>query len=377
MAVLPEAGTISVARGVPSPDMFPLRELAEAAQRAINEDGGVALNYGAPRGYGPMLELLAGRHHCHPDHVVLTPGSLIALNFVFEAVRSLNARVIVESPTYDRVLRSLRNLGLDISWIHRTNENIDLDKLRSIVSHDDRPSLFYILPTFHNPTGTSLAEPVRHELVGLADECDLYVLEDDPYGLLRVEGESPASLYALLSARGRRDLALFASSFSKTVAPGLRVGYLLLPDAFLGEVEALAAKTYLSPPLFPQAQLFEFLKVGDFEPHLELLRAKLRARRDALLAVLEDGMPVGTRWTRPEGGYFLWLEFPDGLDADLVSAHARTAGVPFVPGSAFFPFDSRHSGARLSFSYPSVDEISAGGRRLALLVTKLLATATD
>jgi 2-aminoadipate transaminase len=228
------------------------------------------------------------------------------------------------------------------------------------------------MPSFHNPTGRTLEVPARKALAELADEYDLLIIEDDPYGLLRIDGEQPPYVHDLLCERGRSDLALFASSFSKTVAPGLRVGYLLLPKQLVEPVEALATSTYVSPPLLSQAQLLEFVRAGYLEPHVERLRSSLRSRRNALLATLDEGMPAGTHWTRPAGGYFLWLELPEALDAREVNELARAAGVTFVPGSGFFPDGRGQATARISFSFPSVEEVSEGGRRLASVVRAAL-----
>jgi 2-aminoadipate transaminase len=226
------------------------------------------------------------------------------------------------------------------------------------------------LPTFHNPTGLTLTLEQRRRLAELALEQEVLVVEDDPYGLLRVEGEPLPYVHALLRDLGGDHLALFSSSFSKTVAPGLRVGYVILPETLVAPFELIATRTYVSPPLLPQAQLHDFLATGGLEPQLEFLRSFLRPRRDALLKGLEEGMPEGTQWTRPEGGYFLWLELPWELDALDLSARAAAAGVAFVPGPSFFHDDRGRESARLSYSYPSVEEIRVGASRLAEVVRK-------
>jgi DNA-binding transcriptional MocR family regulator len=372
MSVLPDAAVISLARGIPSPDMFPVRELAESARRAVEEDGRVALNYGPPAGYGPLQEWLAARHGTTPERILVTPGSLIGLNLVVRHLFAAGGRAVVEAPTYDRMLHALAGLADDVMTVARTDDGIDLDRLREICRATPRPRFLYVLPTFHNPTGRTLTLAERHALVDVALEHDLLVFEDDPYGLLRVDGEPQPYLYELLRERGGGELAVFASSFSKIVAPGLRVGYLVLPEALVGPVEALAMRMYVSPPLLPQAQLLQFLRGGHLEPHLDFLRGFLRPRRDALLDVLEQGLAGGATWTRPDGGYFLWLELPEPLDAEELNARARDAGVTFVPGAGFFSDGSGHGAARLSFSYPSVEEIREGATRLVAIVQSTL-----
>jgi 2-aminoadipate transaminase len=374
VSVLPETNVISFARGIPSPDMFPLERLAESARRAVENDGRIALNYGPPSGFGPLREWLGDRHGVPPERVVITPGSLIGLNFLVSHVFRAGGRAVAEAPTYDRMLHALGAVGADVVTVDRSDDGLDLDRLRELAAGSPRPGLLYVLPTFHNPTGRTLTLEQRLDLAALALEHELLVFEDDPYGLLRVEGEPLPSVVELLREAGGDHLAVFSSSFSKTVAPGLRVGYLILPQALVAPVEALATRTYVSPPLLPQAQLHDFLAAGGFEPQLEFLRSFLRPRRDALLEVLEEELPAAATWTRPDGGYFLWLELPESVDTTELNERARAAGVAFVPGAAFFQGGRGRSTARLSFSYPSVDEIREGARRLAGLVREALQT---
>lgn len=368
-SVLPDPDVISFARGVPSPDMFPLDLLAECAARAVAEHGRVALNYGPPGGYAPLREWIADRHGVAPARVLLMPGSLIGLNLV---VRHLCAgrEAVVEAPTYDRMLHALADAGASVATVARDDQGLDLDRLAALAAR--RPALLYVLPTFHNPTGRTLDEAQRRALVEVAVAHDLTIFEDDPYGLLRIDGAPQPSLHRLLREAGREDLAIFATSFSKTVAPGLRVGYLVLPEHLVAPLERAVSRTYVSPPLLPQAQLHAFLEGGHLEPQLARLAAFLQPRRDALLAALA-GAGEGVAFTRPDGGYFLWLELPPSLDATELLAEATAEGVTFVPGAGFFATDPRRSSARLAFSYPTVEEVATGGARLAALIGRAVA----
>jgi 2-aminoadipate transaminase len=368
MSVLPAPGVISLARGIPSPDMFAADLLAECGRRAVERHGRVALNYGPPFGFEPLREWLGERHGVPAERVVLTPGSLIALNFVVRDRFAGGGRAIVEAPTYDRMLRALTDAGAEIVSVDRGDAGLDLDRLSALLRERERPRLLYVLPTFHNPTGRTLTGEQRAALVDLAIEHELLVYEDDPYRDVRIEGEHQPYLHELLRERGAEELALFTSSFSKTVAPGLRVGYALLPPQLADPIEATAMRTYVSPPLLAQAQLFEFLDGGHLEPHLRDVGELLRARRDALLGVLDERLSGVATWTRPDGGYFLWLELPEPLDAGELEARAREAGVAFVPGARFFAGGRGAATARLAYSYPSVEEIGEGARRLADLV---------
>jgi DNA-binding transcriptional MocR family regulator len=369
MSLLPAPGTISFARGIPSPDMFPLDALAKAARRAVEKHGRVALNYGPPGGFAPLREWLGARHGVAPERVLVTPGSMIGLNFVVGHVFADGGAAVVEAPAYDRMLGALAIAGVDVARIDNTDAGPDFDRLRALAAGDPKPKLLYVLPTFHNPTGRTLTLEQRRELVAIAVEHELLVLEDDPYGLLRIDGEPQPYLYELLREAGAERLSIFASSFSKSVAPGLRVGYLVLPEALVAPIEALVTRTYVSPPLLAQAQLLEFLLSGSFEPHLEFLASFLRPRRDALLEGLDAELTGVARWTRPEGGYFLWLELPPGIDAADLNTAAAEVGISFVPGAGF---SGASNTARLSFSFPSVEEIHEGAQRLTALVVDTL-----
>jgi 2-aminoadipate transaminase len=237
---------------------------------------------------------------------------------------------------------------------------LDVDELEREL--DGSPASFlYTIPTFQNPTGSTLSEERRRRLAELVRERELPVLEDDPYGLVRFEGDPLPSLFELEGG----ELVMYSSSFSKTIAPGLRVGYAIVAAALTGKLEELVASTYITPALLAQATVYEFLRRGLFEPNLERVCGLLKARRDAMLDALERELPGRARWNRPEGGYFLWLELPDEIDASELLARASEAGVTFVPGA---DFGGPPSSARLAFSFVSPAEIDDGVRRLAALV---------
>jgi DNA-binding transcriptional MocR family regulator len=364
--------TISFARGVPAPECIPVEELADCARAALERDGARILSYGGGGGYGPLREWLGERHGVEPARVVLTNGSL--QGFLFLTRRLLadgRKRVLVEAPTYDRPLKLLAELGAQAVAVPQDDDGLDLDALERALGDGEPPAFLYTIPTFQNPSGRTLAPDRRERLVELARNHELTVLEDDPYGLVRFEGESPPSLLELDG--GER--VVYASSFSKTVAPGLRVGYLVLPDAGLAaELETVANGTYISPVLLGQATILEFVNRGRFEPNLERVQRLLGARRDAMLEALERSFPNGARWSRPEGGYFVWLELPEGTDSAALLERAERGGVTFVKGTDFFPAGSGgSSAARLAYSYVSLAEIEEGVARLAAALPELAA----
>ena len=364
--------TISLARGVPAPECIPVEELADCARAAILNDGATALSYGSASGYAPLRGWIAERHGVTPDRVVVTNGSLQGFVFLAQLLAGDGARVLVEAPTYDRPLAILDSGGADVVAVPQTDEGIDLDALEQELRGGAKPAFLYVIPTFQNPSGRTLGVEGRRRLAGMAAEHDLLVLEDDPYGLVRFEGAAPPTLHELEG--GER--VIYSSSFSKIVAPGVRVGYLVLPERLARAVESLATSTYISPALLAQATVHEFLRRGALDRNLELVRSLLRARRDALLQALgEHFAGTGARWSRPDGGYFLWLDLPEGVDATELLAAAVERGVTFVPGPDFFPRGGGgRSAARLAFSFASPGQLGEAVSRLATLLPSAAAT---
>jgi 2-aminoadipate transaminase len=354
--------TISFARGNPAHECIPVEELASCARAAVERDGSTVLSYGPVGGYQPLREWIAERHGVDPARVLVTNGSLQGMVFLGERFRA--GRVLVEAPTYDRPLKILAAHGIETTQLAMDDEGLEPDALEQALRVGERPAFLYTIPTFQNPSGRTLSVERRHRLVELAREHDLLVLEDDPYGLVRYEGASPPTLFEL---EGGERVA-YSSSFSKTIAPGLRVGYFVLPAPLERELEALAVSTYITPVLLGQATVFEFLRRGNFEPNLERVRSLLGARRDAMLEALERELP-GARWSHPEGGYFIWLELPEGTDTAALLGPAGEAGVTYVPG---VDFGGAANAARLAFSFVSTAEIREGVRRLAALVREPL-----
>ena len=358
--------TISFARGAPSADLLPIAELADCARAAVERDGKTVLAYGAGGGYRPLRAWLGERHGVEPDRILLTNGSLQAFVFVAEHVLAAGARrVLVEAPSYDRPLKILSRLGAEVVPLPMDEAGLDLDALEGELRAGPRPAFLYTIPTFQNPSGRSLTGERRRALARLAAEYDLLVLEDDPYGLVRFEGEPQPTLFELDG--GER--VAYSSSFSKTVAPGVRVGYVVLPPALVPALTELAVSTYISPVLPAQAMVYESVARGNFEPNLERICPLLRARRDAMLAALERDFPAEAAWSRPEGGYFLWLDLPGGARSSDLLRRATEAGVTAITGTDFYP-DGRdgHGSVRLAYSAVSPQAIAEGIARLASLL---------
>jgi 2-aminoadipate transaminase len=357
---------ISFARGAPAPECLDPALVSDCARAALERDGTAILSYGSGGGYGPLREVLGERHGVEPGRVFLTTGGL--QGFVFYAPLQLQlrpGRVLVEAPTYDRPLKILAREQAEVVALPMDEEGLDLDALEGELAKGGSVSFLYTIPTFQNPSGRTLGTERRRRLAELAAEHDLAILEDDPYGRVRYEGEAPPLIHELEG--GER--VTFTSSFSKTVAPGLRIGYFVVPPELVAAFDDRAVSTYISPSLLPQATVHELISRGAFEPNLDRVRALLKARKDAMLVALAAEMPEGTRWSTPEGGYFLWLDLAGEVDAAELLARATEAGVTFVKGSDFFPNASGgQSSARLAFSYETPERIAEGVGLLASLL---------
>jgi 2-aminoadipate transaminase len=359
---------ISFARGMPGPDLLPIEEFADCARAALERDGAVALNYGPPGGYPPLREWIAERHGVDPGRVVVTNGSLQGFSFVARHLVKGGARFIVEAPCYDRSLSILRRIGADVEQVELADDGLDLDALSDVLRAGD---VVYTIPTFQNPSGRTLSRDNRARLVELARERRVLIFEDDPYGELRFDGEPLPRLFEHAGQEG----VVFLSSFSKTVAPGIRTGYVILPTELVPEIEALVLEHYVSPAIFVEAALHDFVMSGRYEPNLERVRDGLRVRRDAMMKALERELGEIASWSHPEGGYFLWLDLPAGVRGEDLLSRAGEEDVTFIKGADFVFHGGGEEAARLAFSFATAAEIDEGIGRLGRLAREVAAVA--
>ena len=358
---------ISFARGMPGPDLLPIAAFGDCAREALERDGATALQYGPPGGYPPLKQWVAEQHGVDPARVMVTNGSLQGFAFTARHFVQSGSRFFVEAPCYDRSLSILRKLGAEVEQVELADDGLDVDAIAGSLREGD---VVYTIPTFQNPSGRTLSLENRRRLLDLAADRGATVFEDDPYGMLRFEGDSIPRLFELSEGS-----TIFLSSFSKTVAPGIRTGYLILPEELVPAIEELVLSNYVSPAIFVEAALLEFLTSGRFEPNLETVRDGLRIRRDAMLAGLAREMPEGTGWNQPEGGYFLWLDLPSGVATDTLLARAGEEDVVFIKGADFFFHGGGEEAARLAFSFATAHEIDEGITRLGRLVREAAAVA--
>jgi DNA-binding transcriptional MocR family regulator len=352
------AESISFARGAPSLDIIDLEGLKAAAERAFANDPAGVTGYGTSIGYPPLRAWIAERHQVDPSRVLVTNGSMQADAFLFDALVEPGDSVIVERPTYDRTLLSLRNRGADVRAVELEPDGIDVAALERVLAAGARPTLAHIIPNFQNPAGYTLSAEKRQRLLELARAHEFMLFEDDPYVALRFKGTPEATM---LSMDGEN--VTYASSFSKTVCPGIRVGYLVGPEELIARISKIATSTYISPSMVSQAIVYEFCRSGALEQSIETVKRALGERARTLCAALRRELPAA-RFVEPEGGYFLWLDLPRGTDVGALFAAAAERDLHFVKGSDFV-LEGAESSLRLAYSGVTTEQIEEGVTRLA------------
>jgi DNA-binding transcriptional MocR family regulator len=351
--------TISFARGAPSLDIIDVDGLREAAARALESDPGAATAYGTSVGYLKLRAWIAERHGVAPENVIVTNGSMQADAFLFEQLVGAGDEVVVERPTYDRTLLSLRKRGARVHAVELQPDGIDTDALGRLLEGPAgaQPKLAHVIPNFQNPAGYTLSAAKRRALLWLAAEHGFVVFEDDPYVELRFEGEPIATMLSMDPER-----VVYASSFSKTVCPGIRVGYLVGPRELIAGVAELATNTYISPSMVAQAIVYEFCASGAIERSIATVKTALAERAGALAQALRRELPEA-EFVPPQGGYFMWVTLPPGTDVARLFKVAAERGVAFVKGTDFL-LEGGENTLRLAYSGVTPEQIDEGVTRL-------------
>jgi 2-aminoadipate transaminase len=353
-------GLISFARGAPSPDITPPEALRSAADRVLERDPVGALMYGPGSGYGPLRDWIAERHGVDPERVMVTNGSLEAGMFVFDLLVEPGDIVVVESPSYDRTLLGLSDRYAALLAIPLEDDGIGVGALETVFNAGVEPTFAHIIPNFHNPAGCTLSLEKRRRLVELAAEHDFMIFEDDPYAEVSFGDDRLPTMLSLDDS----DHVVYANSFSKTIAPGVRVGYLIGPADVISALRERAVNTYISPNMLAQAIVGEFCTSGAILESIETVKQALRERRDAMVDALNKHVGDDARFVVPQGGYFLWVELPEEVDTAKLLAAAGERGVTFVKGSDFM-LEGGGNALRLAFSAVSPEQIDEGVKRLA------------
>jgi 2-aminoadipate transaminase len=359
---------ISFARGAPSADILPAEAVRHAAARALEQDWERALSYGGGGGHPALAEWIAERHAVEPEQVMITNGSLEAGAMLFSHLLAPGDRVAVEQPSYDRTLLLLGQLGVELVPIPLEADGLSIDALER--AREGGPlKLLHAIPNFHNPAGCTLSGVKRRALVELAAEHGFWLFEDDPYRELPFEGEPQPTMLSLDPS----ERVIHASSFSKTVSPGVRVGYLAGPADEIAALSARANQTYISPNMLAESIVFELCRSGALAENIEFVKDALRQRRDALVEALRERVPEA-EFVVPGGGYFLWLDLPEDVDTVSLLASAAEEGVAFVAGPDFM-LEGGNSSLRLSFASVPPERIGEGVRRLAAALGRVRAAS--
>jgi 2-aminoadipate transaminase len=375
---------ISFAGGLPGPDLFPVEEIREATEIVLETRGRIALQYSTTEGYAPLREMIV-RHmsrygiEVDIDNVLITSGSQQALDLIGKILVNPGDKLLVENPTYLGALQAWTMYGAEFATVPADGEGMETGRLEDALRSG--PKFIYALPNFQNPTGVTMPVERRLELVRIADHYGIPIIEDDPYGQLRYEGEHIRPLVVLdaddLESR-RHDgkytgNVIYLSTFSKTLAPGLRMAWIVAPREVIGKFVQAKQGTDLQCSTFDQMVTYEVGHGGFLDRHVHRIREVYGHRRDVMLGALAKAFPdpsMGVRWTKPQGGLFLWATMPDWMDTAELLQEAVKEKVAFVPGAAFFAGGDVHNSMRLNFSNAGDEQIEEGIARLGRAVVK-------
>ena len=368
---------ISFAGGLPAPEVFPVARFQEACQRVLQTQASTALQYGPTEGYRPLRELIVAHMARYGilasvDNVLVTSGSQQALDLIAKLLINRGDRILVESPTYLGALQAFDLMGAEYVTVPVDNDGLQTCEMEQALRSG--PKFMYILPNFQNPGGVTLSRERREQLVQLSDKYGIPIVEDDPYGQLRYEGEHITPLVVLDRTNVARDSGyklgnvIYLSTFSKVLAPGLRVAWMVAPPDVIAKLSQLKQSTDLHTSSFAQMVIYEAARDGFIDEHVKLIRRVYKERRDAMLQALQDYFPPEVSWTHPQGGLFLWVTMPGGIDSRKLLDTALRQDVAFVPGEPFFPNGDTQSHMRLNFSNAQPEMIREGIRRLSIAV---------
>jgi len=369
---------ISFAGGLPAGELFPVREIEEACRHILATDPAHVLQYSTTEGWPPLREWLADTMsfpdlRVEPDNILVTNGSQQALDLIGKLFVEEGSCVMTTEPTYLGALQAWNVYSASYATVPQDDDGIIVDAIPEVLARAQTPPrLLYALPNFHNPAGVSIPLERRQRLVEIARRHDLIIVEDDPYSELRFEGEAITPLYRLAPER-----TIYTSTFSKTLAPGLRIGWITAPKPIIHRFVQAKQSSDLHTSTFAQAIVADVCRRGLIGTHVQLIRRTYRERRDAMLAALGEHWPEGCSWTRPRGGLFLWARVPPALRTEELLPAAIERKVAFVPGMAFYPGESGgHDSMRLNFSCANPAEIQEGIRRIGDVIREAVAART-
>lgn len=367
-------GIISMAGGLPSPASFPVERFTQACQTVMQRDGAAALQYSTTEGFAPLREAIARSlpWQVNPEHILITTGSQQGLDLIGKIFLDKGSRLLVDQPTYLGALQAFAPSEPQAVGVPSDEQGMSPEHLRALAGTGaNRARFIYTLPNFQNPTGRTMSDARRDAIVALAAELGIPVIEDNPYGELWFDAPPPKPL-----AARRPEGVIYMGSFSKTLAPGLRVGFIVAPPEIISKLVQAKQAADLHSPSFNQRVVAEVMKDDFLEAHIPTIRTLYRAQRDAMLAALDKEMAgLGVQWTRPAGGMFLWVQLPEGMDAQQLLPLAVERGMAFVPGAPFFAGQAQANTLRLSYVTVTPEQIAKGIAALADAIRALQKSA--
>ncbi|MCX5786733.1 MAG: PLP-dependent aminotransferase family protein [Elusimicrobia bacterium] len=375
-------GVISFAGGLPDPEHFPYDFVAESVKEIMAKKGRVALQYGPTDGLPELKEefiKFLKKYEgitAKPENLIVTTASQQALDLVGRLFIDASDPVLVEMPSYMGGLQVFKSYGADFVGVKLEDDGVSTEvleeKLNWLKNQDEHYKFVYLVPDFQNPSGVTLSGEKRKKIIELSEKYNVAVIEDSPYRQIRFEGKAPDMLYRLDQNSRKTDNIISLFTFSKTFAPGLRLGVILAHPQIVKKMEILKQSLDLCTSSLNQLIAADFLRTGYFEKHIEVIKKTYKLKKDTMVGALEKYMPDGVTWTKPEGGLFLWVRLPEAMSADDMFKEAIKENVAYVIGSAFHCDGSGKNTMRLNFSYPTVNEIEEGIKRLANTVKKCM-----
>lgn len=363
---------ISFAGGMPAPELFPIGAVAQAHASVFADEGPESLQYSTTEGWRPLREWVSDRMKrkgidAHPDNVLMTSGSQQGIDLAARIFLEPGDTIIVENPCYLAALQTFSSYEASFIAVDSDDEGMNVDQVEAALSNS-KPKFIYIVSEFHNPKGTSLSTARRHKLVELSSRHQVPILEDDPYGELRYRGEARPPLAAL----DREGLVIYLSTFSKTISPGMRLGWAVSSPELIRAMVIAKQASDLHTSTVEQRAAARMLEEFDYDGHVAMLRREYGARCEAMLEAIAKEFPAGCRSTRPEGGLFVWVELPTSVSGQELFEEALADKVAFVPGASFFASEPKDNFIRLNFSNRPPDTIREGISRIGTILKKRL-----
>lgn len=357
---------ISFAGGLPAPELFPVEEMKKVAVKVLDEGGQQALQYSTTEGFAPLREKIAARMEklgisTEADRILITSGSQQGLDFTGKIFLNPDDVVVCESPSYLGAINAFKAYDCKFVEVPTDDDGMIMEDLEEILKTTPKARMIYVIPDFQNPTGKTWSVERRKQLLEIAGKYDLPIIEDNPYGELRFEGEIPPSVKAF-DTDGR---VIFLGTFSKTFAPGLRIGWVCASEEILGKYIMVKQGADLQTSTISQRELNAFLEMCSLDEHIEKIKAVYKKRRNLMLDTMKEHFPEEVKYTYPQGGLFTWVELPEYINARDLMIKALEKKVAFVPGGSFFPNGGHENAFRLNYSNMPEEKIVEGIKRLA------------